>query len=134
MMSNPLGAATIVSFPPKLGLFIGKQFGVFGFSFVAIRSGSVDLPANSTWLQLYGVSLLCGFGFTMSLFIGLLAFPASPELQDATKIGVLLGSVISGAVGALLLRLTRPEPVGIYLSKHHERPSAASVVSLSTLR
>ena len=97
-----------------LGLFLGKQLGVFGFAFIAIRSGWVDLPANATWLQLYGVSLLCGIGFTMSLFIGLLAFPTSPELQDATKIGVLSGSLISGISGALLLRLTRPEPVGIY--------------------
>jgi Na+:H+ antiporter, NhaA family len=105
----PLGIA--------LGLFFGKQIGVFGFSVVAIRSGLVDLPANATWLQLYGVSLLCGIGFTMSLFIGLLAFPFSPELQDATKIGVLLGSLVSGAAGALLLWLSRPEPVGIYLSK-----------------
>jgi NhaA family Na+:H+ antiporter len=102
----PLGIA--------LGLFLGKQVGVFGFSFVAVRAGWVDLPANATWVQLYGVSLLCGIGFTMSLFIGLLAFPTSAELQDATKIGVLAGSIISGATGALLLRLTRPEPVGIY--------------------
>jgi NhaA family Na+:H+ antiporter len=74
----------------------------------------VDLPANATWLQLYGISLLYGIGFTMSLFIGLLASPTSPELQDATKIGVLSGSLLSGAAGALLLRLSRPEPVGIY--------------------
>jgi NhaA family Na+:H+ antiporter len=100
------------------GLFVGKQVGVFGFSFLAIRSGWVDLPANATWLQLYGVSLLCGIGFTMSLFIGLLAFPTRPELQDATKIGVLAGSLVSGAAGALLLRLTRPERVGIYPRPH----------------
>lgn len=102
----PLGIA--------LGLFVGKQIGVFGFSVVAIRSGRVDLPAKATWLQLYGVSLLCGIGFTMSLFNGLLAFPTAPELQDATKIGVLTGSLISGFAGALLLRLTRPGPVGSY--------------------
>jgi Na+:H+ antiporter, NhaA family len=97
----PLGIA--------LGLFIGKQVGVFGFALVAIRSGFVDLPANATWRQLYGVCLLCGIGFTMSLFIGLLAFPTSTELQDATKIGVLAGSVMSAVAGALLLRLSRPE-------------------------
>jgi Na+:H+ antiporter, NhaA family len=106
----PLGIA--------LGLFVGKQLGVFGFAFVAIRARWVDLPANATWPQLYGVSLLCGIGFTMSLFIGLLAFPSSPELQDATKIGVLAGSVMSGLAGALLLRLARPEPVGIYAPSH----------------
>jgi NhaA family Na+:H+ antiporter len=96
----PLGIA--------LGLFIGKQIGVFGFSFVAIRSGWADLPPRATWLQLYGVAILCGIGFTLSLFIGLLAFPSSPELQHATKIGVLSGSLISGAAGALVLWLTRP--------------------------
>jgi NhaA family Na+:H+ antiporter len=112
-----LSASALVAPVPlgiALGLFLGKQLGVFGFSFVAIRSGWVDMPANATWLQLYGVSLLCGIGFTMSLFIGLLAFPSSPEIQDATKIGVLSGSLISGAAGALLLRLTRPQPVGFY--------------------
>jgi Na+/H+ antiporter NhaA len=97
----PLGIA--------LGLFLGKQIGVFGFSLVVIRSGWVDLPANATWRQFYGVCLLCGIGFTMSLFIGLLAFPTSPELQDGVKIGVLAGSVLSAVGGALLLRLSQPK-------------------------
>ncbi len=92
-----------------LGLFIGKQIGVFGFAWAAIRSGLADLPANASWLQLYGVSLLCGIGFTMSLFIGLLAFPTSQALQDATKIGVLAGSLIAGAIGWLVLRFAPPE-------------------------
>ncbi len=97
----PLGIA--------LGLFVGKQVGVFAFAWAAIRADLADLPAHATWLQLYGVSLLCGIGFTMSLFIGLLAFPASTELQDATKIGVLAGSLLSALAGALLLRIARPE-------------------------
>ena len=97
----PLGIA--------LGLFIGKQIGVFGFAWVAIRTGLADLPANASWLQLYGVSLLCGIGFTMSLFIGLLAFPKSPILQDETKIGVLAGSLLAGTVGWLILRLAPPD-------------------------
>ena len=92
-----------------LGLFLGKQIGVFGFAWAAIRSGLADLPANASWLQLYGVSLLCGIGFTMSLFIGLLAFPTSQALQDATKIGVLAGSLIAGAIGWLVLRFAPPE-------------------------
>ena len=92
-----------------LGLFIGKQIGVFGFAWAAIRSGFADLPANASWLQLYGVSLLCGIGFTMSLFIGLLAFPTSQALQDATKIGVLAGSLIAGTIGWLVLRFAPPE-------------------------
>ena len=98
----PLGIA--------LGLFLGKQLGVFGFAWAAIRAGLADLPANATWTQLYGVALLCGIGFTMSLFIGLLAFPASPEFTDATKIGVLAGSLVSALTGALLLRAAKPEP------------------------
>jgi Na+:H+ antiporter, NhaA family len=93
----PLGVA--------LGLFVGKQVGVFAFSWVAIRMAWADLPANATWAQFYGVALLCGIGFTMSLFIGLLAFAASPELQDATK----LGSALSAAIGAALLSVTKPE-------------------------
>ena len=96
----PLGVA--------VGLFIGKQVGVFAFAWAAIRAGLADLPANATWTQLYGVALLCGIGFTMSLFIGLLAFPRSPELTDATKVGVLAGSLASAVAGALLLRLARP--------------------------
>jgi NhaA family Na+:H+ antiporter len=96
----PLGIA--------LGLFVGKQIGVFGFAWLAVRTGLVVLPANATWLQLYGVSLLCGIGFTMSLFIGLLAFPASQLLQDETKIGVLVGSLISGLAGWIVLRFAPP--------------------------
>jgi NhaA family Na+:H+ antiporter len=97
----PLGIA--------LGLFVGKQLGVFAFAWAAIRMNVADLPVNATWTQLYGVALLCGIGFTMSLFIGLLAFPASPELQDAVKIGVLSGSLASALIGAALLRVTRPK-------------------------
>jgi NhaA family Na+:H+ antiporter len=97
----PLGIA--------LGLFIGKQIGVFGFAWAAIRAGLADPPGNATWLQLYGVALLCGIGFTMSLFIGLLAFPGSPALQDQTKIGVLAGSFVAGVCGWLILRLAPPE-------------------------
>jgi Na+:H+ antiporter, NhaA family len=95
----PLGIA--------LGLFFGKQLGVFASSLVAIRVGLADLPANATWAQFYGVALLCGIGFTMSLFIGLLAFPLSPALSNATKIGVLAGSLASALKGALLMRIAR---------------------------
>ena len=96
----PLGIA--------LGLFLGKQVGVFGFAWLAIRTGLAALPAQTTWLQLYGVSLLAGIGFTMSLFIGLLAFPASALLQDETKMGVLAGSLLSGVLGFLILRFAPP--------------------------
>jgi len=91
----PLGIA--------LGLFIGKQLGVFLFAWAAIRANLAQLPAGSTWRQLYGVAMLCGIGFTMSLFIGLLAFPTAPELQAGVKVGVLFGSLFSGLTGAALL-------------------------------
>ena len=91
----PLGVAA--------GLFIGKQIGVFGISFAAIRAGVAELPAGASWMQFYGVALLCGIGFTMSLFIGLLAFPGSVLLQDEVKLGVILGSVLSGLAGAAVL-------------------------------
>ena len=91
-----------------LGLFLGKQIGVFGFSVAAILSGLADKPAKATWVQLYGVSILCGIGFTMSLFIALLAFPESEALQSQTKIGVLAGSILSGLVGLALLAVACP--------------------------
>ena len=97
----PLGIA--------LGLFLGKQIGVFTFSEAAIRLGLADVPAGASRLQCYGVALLCGIGFTMSLFIGALAFPDQPELNDATKIGVLTGSVVSALAGWLLLRFAPQE-------------------------
>lgn len=93
----PLGIAA--------GLFFGKQLGVFAMVALAVRMGWASLPERASWTQVYGVALLCGIGFTMSLFIGLLAFPASPTLQDEVKLGVLMGSLASGLLGALVLRL-----------------------------
>jgi NhaA family Na+:H+ antiporter len=107
-----LGLSTLaapVPFGIMLGLFLGKQVGVFGFSWLAIRAGFADLPARASWTQFYGIALLCGIGFTMSLFIGLLAFPDSEALQSQTKIGVIAGSLLSGIGGWLLLRLARPQ-------------------------
>jgi Na+:H+ antiporter, NhaA family len=88
-----------------MGLFIGKQAGVFGSVWLAVKAGIASRPAGASWAQVYGVSLLCGIGFTMSLFIGGLAFPAQPE-ADAVKIGVLIGSLLSAVAGVLLLRFT----------------------------
>ncbi|PZW50329.1 sodium/proton antiporter (NhaA family) [Humitalea rosea] len=93
-----------------LGLFLGKQVGVFGCVWAAVRLGWASLPARAGWMQLYGVSLLCGIGFTMSLFIGLLAFSGSEALQDEVKIGVLAGSVLSAVVGAAVMCLPRRKP------------------------
>jgi NhaA family Na+:H+ antiporter len=89
-----------------LGLFLGKQFGVFGGAWLVIRAGLATRPEGSTWGQLYGVAILCGIGFTMSLFIGLLAF-TTDEFHDATKIGVLAGSLASAILGWLVLRYQR---------------------------
>ncbi|HHI3898474.1 TPA: Na+/H+ antiporter NhaA [Klebsiella aerogenes] len=87
-----------------LGLFLGKQAGIFGFSLLAVISGLAKRPANSSWLQVYGVTILCGIGFTMSLFIGNLAFSGSPLLIDEVKVGVLAGSVLTALMGILILR------------------------------
>ena len=91
----PLGVA--------LGLLLGKQIGVFGLAALAIRSGLAKLPTGCGWLQLYGTALLCGIGFTMSLFIGTLAFPGSQHLVDEVKVGVLIGSVLSAILGVVVM-------------------------------
>ncbi len=85
-----------------LGLFVGKQAGIFGSVWVAVRLGLAVKPASASWLQIYGVSLLCGIGFTMSLFIGGLAF-YDPALGDGVKIGVLMGSLASALAGYAVL-------------------------------
>lgn len=84
------------------GLVLGK-LGVFGSSALAIRLGFADLPVNAGWLHMVGISLLCGIGFTMSLFIGLLAFAGDAALQDAVKVGILAGSFIAALLGAAVL-------------------------------
>ena len=88
-----------------LGLFLGKQAGVFGVVLLMVRLGWAQRPAHATWTQVYGVALLCGVGFTMSIFIGLLAFESAPQLEVATKVGVLLGSLMCMAAATLVLRL-----------------------------
>jgi Na+:H+ antiporter, NhaA family len=87
------------------GLFFGKQIGVFGATWLAVKSGLVSMPRDATWMQVYGVSLLCGVGFTMSLFIGLLAFPGHADWVNEVKIGVLTGSILSAIAGLLVLKL-----------------------------
>ena len=86
-----------------LGLLLGKQLGVFGLAALAIRFGLAKLPEGSNWVQLYGVALLCGIGFTMSLFIGALAFPGAPHLVDEVKVGVLMGSILCAILGVVVL-------------------------------
>ncbi|MBR0552939.1 Na+/H+ antiporter NhaA [Stakelama marina] len=87
-----------------LGLFVGKQVGIFGIIFLAYHTKFAKTPGGSTWTQVYGVSLLAGIGFTMSLFIGGLAFPGAELLIDEVKIGVLAGSILSAVAGYLVLR------------------------------
>ncbi len=91
------------------GLVVGKLVGVFGTSYAAIKLGFADMPANAARMHLLGVSLLCGIGFTMSLFIGLLAFASNATLQDDVKVGILLGSVVAALLGSLVIYLA-PRP------------------------
>jgi NhaA family Na+:H+ antiporter len=98
----PLGIAA--------GLFLGKQLGIFGAVWLAARSGFATRLRGATWLQIYAVALLCGIGFTMSLFIGALAFPGRPELVDEAKLGILAGSFLSAVAGFLILRFAPLHP------------------------
>jgi NhaA family Na+:H+ antiporter len=89
-----------------LGLFVGKQIGVFLFSIIAIKLKIAQMPNNANWMSFYGVGILTGIGFTMSLFIGNLAFVENIEYIDGVKIGVLAGSLLSTLMGYALLLLT----------------------------
>ena len=89
-----------------LGLFIGKQLGVFLFSYVSIKLGFAQMPNNSNWIELYGVGILTGIGFTMSLFVGNLAFIENTHYIDGVKLGVLSGSLLSVLFGYFLIIAT----------------------------
>jgi len=104
MHAVPLGIAA--------GLFVGKQVGIFGLCFLAIKTGLARLPDGASWGSLYGVSILCGVGFTMSLFIASLAFeniPLDVEVIFDERLGIILGSLLSGIVGYFVLHLTLPK-------------------------
>ncbi len=88
-----------------LGLLVGKLVGVFGSAWLVIRSGLADMPIGAGVYQMVGISLLCGIGFTMSLFIGLLAFADYPVLQEEVKVGILCGSIAAGILGYAVLRV-----------------------------
>ena len=85
------------------GLFFGKQIGVFLFSYLSVKFKLAEMPTNSNWIKLYGVGILTGIGFTMSLFIGNLAFADYSNDLDGVKIGVLAGSFLSALVGYIVL-------------------------------
>ena len=89
-----------------LGLFVGKQLGVFVFSYVSIKLKIAQMPGNSSWYNFYGVGILTGIGFTMSLFVGNLAFIDNTQYMDGVKIGVLTGSLLSTLAGYFLILLT----------------------------
>ena len=100
----PLGIAA--------GLFAGKQIGIFLLCFIAIKLGIARLPDGANWGGLYGVSILCGVGFTMSLFVGSLAFENTvldPEMVFDERLGIILGSLLSGIMGYIVLYLTLPK-------------------------
>ncbi len=99
----PLGIAA--------GLFVGKQIGIFGAVLAADKLGFAPRPKGSSWRQVWGVSVLCGIGFTMSLFIGALAFPGYPALIEEAKLGVLAGSLCSGILGYAILRFLTRGPI-----------------------
>ena len=97
----PLGIA--------VGLFIGKQFGIFIFCWLSVRVGLAKLPEDLGWLSIYGIALLCGVGFTMSLFIGSLAFEETGvNLLFDERLGIIVGSLVSGACGYLVVRASLP--------------------------
>ncbi len=87
------------------GLVLGKQAGIFGAIRLACRLGFASKPDDASWTQLWGMALLCGIGFTMSLFIAALAFPAAPAIVEQAKLGVLAGSLISAVLGFTVLRI-----------------------------
>jgi NhaA family Na+:H+ antiporter len=108
-----------------LGLFLGKQLGIFGAIWASVRLGLASPPRGATWLQIYGLALLCGIGFTMSLFIGGLAFPHDPQLAESTKMGILAGSLLSALGGYMLLRFAPLHPDHV----HIEQVQAAEIAA-----
>ena len=92
--------------------FFGKQLGVFGFGYIAIKSKLATLPENVSWGQLYGAAILCGVGFTMSLFIGSLAFEEGGILGTTRpdRLGIIAGSLLAGIVGFVVLKMATKRP------------------------
>ncbi|RXK13483.1 Na+/H+ antiporter NhaA [Halarcobacter mediterraneus] len=99
--------STGVSMGVILGLFIGKQVGVFLFTYLAVKYKLASLPKCTTWMQIYGVAVLTGIGFTMSLFINSLAYNETDVFFYTDKLGILIGSFLSGVIGYLILRFAK---------------------------
>lgn len=98
--------ASLVVLGIVLGLFVGKQIGVFCFSWLLIQCRLAKLPFKCSWAELYGVALLCGIGFTMSLFLGTLSFQHSNIYLAEVRLGVIIGSILSGLAGGIVLLIT----------------------------
>ncbi len=92
------------------GLVFGKQLGIFGIIFAAVKLGIAKAPENANWVEIWGITILCGIGFTMSLFISGLAFDGNRTFVDEAKIGILGGSLVSAILGYTVLRLTTKHP------------------------
>jgi Na+:H+ antiporter, NhaA family len=124
----PLGIAA--------GLFFGKQVGIFGSVWLAVKLGIAGKLRGATWLQIYGVSVLCGIGFTMSLFIGGLAFPGNALLIEEAKIGILMGSLVAALTGFAVLRFAplHPDHSGIETSSDAEIARDGDVSDTSEVR
>ena len=108
-----VGLADLVAPLPlaiALGLYVGKQIGIFGAVRLSVAFGFASRLRGATWLQVYAVAALCGIGFTMSLFIGALAFPHDPALVEEAKIGILTGSLASALTGYMILRFAPLHP------------------------
>ena len=110
-----------------LGLFLGKQIGIFAFSWLAIKTGIAEMPARTNWKQIYGVSLLAGIGFTMSLFIASLAF-GEGEVLNLAKLGIFVASFIAGVGGWFVL--SSSGPVEDEVDEHHDEDQDAGTIYL----
>lgn len=121
------GAVSPLPLAVAAGLVFGKQLGIFACVYAAHRFGVAKRPIHASWPQVWGVSVLCGIGFTMSLFIGELAFPGTGEasrlLRDEAKIGILAGSLVSAVLGYTILRLTSENPRGESLDEDERAPA-----------
>jgi NhaA family Na+:H+ antiporter len=93
-----------------VGLFIGKQLGIFAFTWGAVRLGAAEVPGRACWGTVYGVATIAGVGFTVALFIATLAFGGEPELLKQARLGILVGSLASGVTGTIMLRFMPLRP------------------------
>ncbi|WP_138432128.1 Na+/H+ antiporter NhaA [Fodinibius saliphilus] len=120
--------ASTITWGIAIGLFVGKQVGILGFTWLLTKLGFTDLADNKeTWKTVYGVALLAGIGFTMSLFIGNLSFDAGSEFLEFSKIGILLGSFVSGMLGYFVL--SRQPDYGAETQQPYDVPEGSEAVS-----